>query len=156
MFDSLALFDPFLFEAFLLDAPPLSALVAETRLQSISTQIQKDWANRSLDSQLWLLVIPVAAATIGWLMARLANRPKPPFNRPLHLFLQLQRAHRLNKPARKLLARIAEEAELAQPAVMLLGPSAFDRAVERAGRRIRLGRRQQNRLAQLRRQLFAG
>lgn len=130
-------------------------LFAQTRLRDISLQLQEEVAGRSTGAQLWLLVIPLAAVAIGWIISRFTSRPRASYNTPVHLFTQLQRVHRVNKPTRKLLARIAEEAELAQPATMLLGASAFDQAVERASHRIRLDRRQQIRLAQLRRQLFA-
>ncbi|HBV65236.1 MAG TPA: hypothetical protein DEF45_19685 [Rhodopirellula sp.] len=53
-----------------------------------------------------------------------------------------------------MLERIADEAQLEQPAIMFLGPQHFEAAVEKAGQKINYDKRQKTLIGMLRRTLF--
>jgi len=55
---------------------------------------------------------------------------------------------------RRLLERIADEAQLEQPATMFLGPQHFESAVAKAEKNIKYDQRHQTMLGMLRRTLF--
>ena len=129
-------------------------LLAETHMAEVSLQYREEVAATGI-SGFWYLLIPVAAIAIAVVIYKIANRPPPIVNTPTGMLHELCRAHRISTRARLLLDRIAEEAELAQPATMLLGVKQFEDAVEKAGQQIQYDRRQQSILGMLRRRLFA-
>ena len=133
---------------------PSSALLAETKLAEISLQYREDVAANSSNA-FWYLLVPLVAIAIGVIIYKFVNRPPPIVNTPKGMLHELCRVHRLNARGRMLLDRIAEEAELDQPATMLLGVNQFEAAVEKAGQHIKYDRRQQATLGMVRRRLFA-
>lgn len=133
---------------------PLSCLLAETHMAEVSLQYREDVAAGGLSSGLWYLLIPIVAVAVAMMIHGIATRPPAVVNTPQGLLHELCRAHQIGPRGRLLLDRIAEEAELGQPATMLLGVTAFDQAVEQARPRIRYDRRKLVTLAMLHRRLF--
>lgn len=132
----------------------LPNLLAETHMAEVSLQYREDVATGAI-SGLWYLLIPVAAVGIGFTIYKIVDRPPAIVNTPTGLLHELCKAHRVSGAGRKLLERISEEAELEHPAVIFLGATQFETAVEKAGERIVYKRREQSILGTLRRRLFA-
>jgi hypothetical protein len=132
-----------------------STLLAETRMAEVSLLYREEVAASTSANNLWLWLIPVAVVLIGVIAYFFASRQPEILHTPMGMLHEISRAHRINFAGRTLLERIAEEAGLAQPAAMLLGPAQFDAAVEKASRTIKYDRRQQSTLGMLRRRLFA-
>lgn len=133
---------------------PLTLIFADTHMAEVSLQYREEVAS-SGTSGWWYLFIPIAAVAIAAVIYKIVDREPPILNTPQGMLHELCRAHRIKKSGRVLLERIAEDAELAHPATMLLGVSQFEAAVEKAGIHIRYDRRQKAILGTLRRRLFA-
>lgn len=123
-------------------------------MAEVSMQYREDVAN-SDPSVFWYLLIPCFAVAVGYAIFRFVDREPRIVNTPLGMLHEICRMHRINNSGRVLLDRIAEEAELEQPAAMLLGVTQFEHAVETAGKRMKYDRRQQTTLGMLRRRLFS-
>lgn len=103
----------------------------------------------------WYLLIPVVAIAIGFLAFKCVNREPPVLNTPSGMLHELCRAHRIGSAGRTLLERIVEEAEIQHPAIVCIGESQFEKAVEKARPMIKYTRKQESTLGTLRRKLFA-
>jgi hypothetical protein len=132
----------------------ISNLIAETHMAEVSLQYREDVATGGV-SGLWYLLIPVAAVVIAVIIYKIFDRPPPIVNTPDGLLHELCKVHQINAAGRKLLERIAEDAELEHPATVFLSASRFEAAVQIAGTRMHFGRREQSLLGTLRRHLFA-
>ena len=132
----------------------LCTLLADTHMAEVSLQYREEVASGGI-SGLWYLLIPVAAIAIAAVVYKIFNRQPPILNTPQGMLHELCQVHRINSAGRILMERIAEDAELAHPATMLLGVSQFESAVEKAGVHIKYDRRQKATLGMLRRRLFA-
>ncbi len=132
----------------------LSSLIAETHMAEVSLQYREDVATGGI-SGLWYLLIPVAAVVIAVVIYKIFDRPAPIVNTPEGLLHELCKSHQVNAAGRRLLERITEAAELDHPATVFLSAPHFEAAVQRAGKRIQYGRREQSVLGSLRRRLFA-
>lgn len=132
----------------------LSPPLAEAHLAEVSLQFREDAVSHGA-SGLWYLLIPVAAVAIALVIYRLANRPPAIVNTSRGMLHELCRVHRISNTGRLLLDRIAEAAELEQPATMFVGVTQFEAAVAAAGRHISYDQRQQAMIGMLRRRLFA-
>ena len=132
---------------------PVPSLLAETRMAEISLQYREEAAGGGF-SALWYLLIPIALVAVGTAIYRILDRPPAVVNTPQGMLHELCRAHRLSAAGRNLLVRIAEEAELPQPALLFLSESEFDAAVEKASGQMKLGQRASTTLGAVRRRLF--
>jgi hypothetical protein len=132
----------------------LSNLIAETHMAEVSLQYREDVATGGI-SGLWYLLIPVAAVAIAVVIYKIFDRPPPIVNTPDGLLHELCKVHQINAAGRRLLERIAEDADLDHPATVFLSAGHFEAAVQDAGKRMRYGRREQSVLGMLRRRLFA-
>ncbi|MFK8110731.1 MAG: hypothetical protein AB8B91_00930 [Rubripirellula sp.] len=130
------------------------SLFAETRMAEVSLQYREEVATNTT-SGLWYLLIPVAIVLVAIGIFKFINRPPAILNTPTGMLHELCRVHRINAAGRILMDRIAEEADLDQPATMALAPVQFEAAVKKAGKTIKYDRRQQSTLGMLRRRLFA-
>ena len=82
----------------------------------------------ALDLLLWILLAVgffVIVGLLSWLLARSDKHQL--FNSPRRLFRTLCRSHRLDRPARSLLAQIARIEGIDQPAQLFLEPEYFYR-----------------------------
>jgi hypothetical protein len=129
-------------------------LFADAHIAEVSLQYREEVAQVDR-SGFWWLLIPVIAVGLGLAIYKWWDRPPAIVNTPKGMLHELCRVHRVGGNGRKLLERIAEEAELPQPATMFLGLTQFDDAVTKAGKRIKYDRRQNITLGTLRRRLFA-
>lgn len=131
----------------------IQSLLAETRLSDLSLAYQEELKSQSI-SGVWFLLIPFLVVGIAMLCYKLADRAPIASNTPNLMMHELCRAHRLKGGARRMLERIADEAQLEQPAIMFLGPQHFEAAVEKAGQKINYDKRQKTLIGMLRRTLF--
>lgn len=128
-------------------------LAYATRMGEISTQYRENGAVvQSRD--LWFFCVPVVAISVAFLIYKIADRDPAIVNTPYGLLNELCKAHQIDSTGRQLLTRIAEELDLEQPAVMLLGEAQFEAIVKRADKQINFNRRQNSTLGSLRRRLF--
>lgn len=134
--------------------PALPTLLAETHMAEVSLQYREDVATGGI-SGLWYLLIPVGAVALGFTIYKIFDRPPAIVNTPMGMLHELCKVHRVPSSGRKLLERIAEEAELQHPATLFLGVNQFETAVKKAGKCIRYGRRENAVLGALRRRIFA-
>ena len=128
-------------------------LLAETRLSDLSLEYQEKIESQSI-SGVWFLMIPLLVVGIAMICFKIADRAPMAVNTPNLMMHELCRAHRLSAGGRRMLERIADEAQLEQPATMFLGPQHFEAAVEKAGLTIKYDKRHQTLIAMLRRTLF--
>jgi hypothetical protein len=135
---------------------PVFLPLAVTRMRELSLQYREQSSANSLEAQLWFSLIPVIAVGLGILIYKIYNQPRPVVNTPSGMLDELCRAHEFDHGSRKLLVRIAADADLPQPATMLVAPAAFERAVEAARTRGRYDGHHRAMLKQLRRRLFGG
>ena len=132
----------------------LSNLIAETHMAEVSLQYREDAATGGI-SGLWYLLIPVAAVVIAVIIYKIFDRPPPIVNTPDGLLHELCKVHQINAAGRRLLERIAEDADLDHPATVFLSAGHFEAAVQNAARCMPYKRREQSVLGTLRRRLFA-
>lgn len=132
----------------------LPTLLADTHMAEVSLQYREEVASNGI-SGLWYLLVPVVAIAIALVIYKIVDREPPILNTPQGMLHELCKVHRIKASGRILLERIAEDAELEHPAIMLLGVNQFESAVEKAGVHIKYDRRQKATLGMLRRRLFA-
>ena len=133
---------------------PLNALLlAETHLAEVSLQYRDEAA--SVDkSGFWWLLIPVVAVALGIAIYKWWDRTPAIVYTPFGMLNELCRVHHVDRRGRRLMERIAEEAELQQPATMFLGSKQFEAAVTAAGKRMTFDCHQTAIIGMLRRRLF--
>lgn len=131
-----------------------TTLLAETRMAEVSLQYREEIATNTTSSW-WYLLIPVVLIALAVGIYKILTRPPAILNTPGGMLHELARVHRVNAAGVLLMDRIAEEAGLEQPATMLLSPTSFEAAVEKASKTIRYDRRQQSTLGMIRRRCFA-
>jgi|SRR6056297_2660523 len=131
-----------------------TTLLAETHLAEVSLQYREKVVEQSGWSLAWLLV-PLLLAIVAGLIYLFSDRAPTIQKTPQGMLYELCKAHRIKGGARRLLAQIAEEAELEHPATLFLGPTQLEDAVQRASKHMRFDRRQKAHLEMLRRRLFA-
>jgi len=129
-------------------------ILAFTRVSEISTQYREN-SGVVQSRDLLFFVVPVVAISISFLIYKIADREPAIVNTPVGMLNELCKAHLIESTGRHLLIDIAEALELEQPATIMLSPSHFDTAVEKAGKQINYSRRQTATLGALRRRLFA-
>lgn len=130
-------------------------LLGQTRMGEISRQFRDQGAHAPWTIQLAFILIPLAAIGIAWVIYRIHNRPRVAVNTPFGMLAELCRAHGIEGSGRRLLEKVAERADLEQPASLMIGPGQFDHAVETAARRRRLDARERAKLDDIRRRIFA-
>ncbi|MDA9856771.1 hypothetical protein N9D23_01500 [Rubripirellula sp.] len=128
-------------------------LLAETHMAEVSLQYREEAAHVD-KSGLWWLLIPVIAVGLGIAMYKWWDRAPAAINTPYGMLNELCRAHHLERKGHRLMEKIAQEAELEQPATIFLGRNQFEAAVKIASRRTKFDRRQTATLGMLRRRLF--
>lgn len=134
---------------------PLHALLlAETRMAEVSLQYREESAHIN-KSEFWWLLLPLIAVGIGLAIYKWWDRAPAVVNTPCGMLNELCRAHHLGRQECRMMEKIAEAAELEQPATMFLGRNQFEAAVKVARQRIKFDRRQTATLCVLRRRLFA-
>ena len=133
----------------------LAMLLAETRMGEVSLHYREQVSSGGTGLHWWFALIPLWAVGLAFMIHKVINRPSASFNLPHAMLCELYRAHRVNARGRRLLNRIAEKADLTQPASMLLGIAQFEAAIAKAGQSIRYSRSQQATLNDLRQRLFA-
>ena len=131
----------------------LQVLLAETRVSDLSLAYREKPESQSI-SGLWFLLIPFLVVGIAMICYKVADRAPISVNTPNLILHELCRAHGLSASSRRMLERIAEEAQIEQPALMLLGPQQFEVAVERASKKIHYDQRHHTLIGMLRRTLF--
>ena len=131
----------------------IQQLLAETRVSDLSLAYQEKVETESIHG-IWFLLIPFLVVGIAILCHKIADRAPMAVNTPTLMLHELCRAHGLSGGSRRLLERIADEAQLEQPASMFLGPKHFEAAVAEAEKTIKYDRRHQTVLGMLRRTLF--
>ncbi|MEM9588016.1 MAG: hypothetical protein AAGA03_12115 [Planctomycetota bacterium] len=130
-----------------------TAFLAETRISDVSLRFREEAVHSG--TPWWFAIIPVLAIGAALAIYRIANQPRPTVNTPYGMLAEICARHQIHASGRRLLERIAEEANLAQPAALMLGVTHFEAAVAKAGRTIQYDRRQKATLKYLRRRLFA-
>lgn len=105
-------------------------------------------------SMVWMIVAAVVFVGLGVTAFLLVDRPPTIVNTPLGLLHELCHIHRIKGRSRLVLEQIADSARLDHPATLFLGQTQFDAAVELAGERITLDRKQTAALGLVRRRLF--
>jgi len=123
-------------------------VLAQRAVQSPLGEPRVNWTN-------WIaaaLALAVALLLIvtGIVSRWLANREQPVINSPWGLFKQLCTAHELNGRERRLLARLARDMNLNQPAAIFTEPTWF--SADKLGNR---WKRRSGDLTRLRDRLFA-
>ncbi len=132
------------------------ALIANSRVGDISRQLRAEGGGaHDWSVQIAFILIPVAAIGLAWVFYRFYSRPPATVNTPFGMLAEISRAHEISPAGRRLLERIAERAELDQPARLTIGTEPFDQAVAAAEQRRRLDPRERERLKQIRKRLFA-
>ena len=131
----------------------IQQLLAETSVSDLSMAYKEKIETESVHG-LWFLLIPLVVVGIAMLCYKIADRAPMAVNTPTLILHELCRAHGLNASCRRLLERIADEAQLEQPATMFLGPQHFESAVAKAEKNIKYDQRHQTMLGMLRRTLF--
>ena len=134
--------------------PILALLIAETRMGEVSLHYREQVSSGGTGLNWWFALIPLWAVGLAFMIHKVINRPPPTFNLPHAMLCELYKAHRVNARGRRLLNRIAEKADLTQPASMLLGTAQFEAAIAKAGQSIRYSRSQRATLNDLRQRLF--
>lgn len=130
-------------------------LLAETHMAEVSMQYREDIATNGI-SDWWYLLVPVVAVAIAIVIYKIFDRPPPIVNTPQGMLHELCKAHGIKASGIRLLERVAEEADLQQPATLFLSVRNFEAAIKQAGRHMRYSRRDQTTLGTLRRRLFSG
>lgn len=130
-------------------------LLGQTRMGEISRQFREEGAGAPWTSQLGFILIPLAAVGVAWVIYRIYNRPRTPLNTPFGMLAELCRAHGIEGSGRRLLEKVADRAELEQPACLMIGPGQFDRAVAAAAGKGRLPARDRAKLERIRQRIFA-
>ncbi len=128
-------------------------ILAETRVSDLSLAYQEKVEAESIHG-VWFLLIPFLVVGIAILCYKIADRAPMAVNTPTLMLHELCRAHGLSGGGRRLLERIADAAQLEQPASIFLGPQHFEAAVAEAEKTINYDQRHQNQLGMLRRTLF--
>jgi len=129
-------------------------LLAETLLAESARKHTEEAAAHSNHS-IWLyLLIPIAVLALGVAIVPLFARSPEILDTPLGLLGELCHTHRIKGRLRRLIERIAEEAQLEHPATMFLSAARFDAAVEAARKRMDLDPKQINQMDQVRQKLF--
>ncbi|TWU42833.1 hypothetical protein [Novipirellula artificiosorum] len=131
----------------------LTALIAETRMAEISMQYSETTVDSGM-SAIWLVL--AAAILVGLVFAgyRVYRTHTQSLNCPKSLFVELCRAHRVNRAGTKMLQSIATASALEQPASLFLGESLFDAAVTQAKETLRFKPEQIAQLSMIRRRFF--
>jgi len=131
------------------------ALLAQSRMGDISRQYREEGSTYPWPVQVAFTLIPVIAVGLAWTLYRLYSRHPSAVNTPFGMLAELCRAHQIPIAGRRLLERVAEHAELEQPASLMINARHFDQAVEAAEQRLRFDPRNRARLGEIRRRLFA-
>jgi hypothetical protein len=131
----------------------IQRLIAETRVSDLSLAYQEKAETQNIMG-LWFLLIPLLVVGIAMIIYKIVDHTPMAVNTPNLLMHELCRAHGLSGSGRRMLERIADEAQLEQPAIMFLGPQHFEAAVKKAGHTMNYDQRHQTLLGMLRRTLF--
>lgn len=129
-------------------------ILAETRLSDLDLAYQEKIESHSM-SGVWFLLTPFVVVGIAMLCYKVADRAPIASNNSRLIMHELCRVHGLSFSARRMLERIANEAQLEQPATLFLGPQHFEAAVEKAGQKIKYDKRHRALIGMLRRTLFS-
>ncbi len=135
--------------------PRTLGLIAETRLTDLNLSYQAETVESS-GVPVWLMAIVIIgivgiAIGIKYVQNNLTSDSKSPSG----LLLEVCNAHGLNGRQGKLLNKIANGAQLAQPASLLLSVDGYNAAIKKATRSAKLSSRDQAVLDDLRTRLFA-
>lgn len=130
-------------------------LVGQTRMSEVSRYYQETGTATPWATQFLFVLVPVLALGASWLTYRWWQRPPKACNTPFGMLGEITSVHGFSAATRRALERVAEYAELEQPAVLATSPSAFDRAVSKAEEARGLNDRIRERLGEARRRLFA-
>lgn len=128
-------------------------LLAETRISDLSQAYQQRVESPNI-SGIWFLLIPFLVVAVAMICYKIADRVPLAINTPNLIMQELCRAHGLSGSGRRMLEKIADGAQLEQPATMFLGPQHFEAAVKQAAQNIKYDRRHQTLIGMLRRTLF--
>lgn len=129
-------------------------LVGQTRMSEISRYYQETGTATPWTTQFLFVLVPLLALGAAWLTYRWWQRPPKVCNTPFGMLGEIASAHGFSQATRRALERVAEYADLEQPAVLAVSPFAFDRAVAKAEQAHRLNERTRERLGEARRRLF--
>ncbi|GEM_PF-3674842 len=110
--------------------------------------------NAHLAAYVIMLLVPVFAGTVGYVVYSFTHRPVRYANTAHGLMLELCRLHHISEPQQVLLQTIAEIAEVPHPAILCIIPDRFDAAVEQTIVKLSLAQRDQKMIRKLRQQLF--
>ena len=128
-------------------------LLAETRVSDLSLAYREKPESQSIPG-LWFLLIPFIVVGIAMICFKIKDRTPMAGNTPNLILHELCRAHGISASGCRMLDRIADEAQLEQPALMLLGPEHFEAAVEKSSKNLPYNDRHQTLIGMLRRTLF--
>ncbi len=127
-------------------------LFAETRFSELNLEFKEAPIEQAQSYWIWFVVgLVICVIVIGWRI-RTASQKKP--IGPSSMLGELCGAHRINAEGSRLLQLIATRAQLEQPAVLFLGETIFDEALERAAEEIPFKPDQEKCIAMVRRRLF--
>ncbi len=101
------------------------------RFSAMGRQFRHGRENSDFTSAIILSIVLALVGVTAWLIVKyLSRKEKAGYRNPKELFLDLCRAHQLNRRERALLLQLAQDHQLAQPAAIFLSPRLFESAQE--------------------------
>ena len=134
--------------------PAAWCLWGDGRIEELGRPFRHAAAEPQMATYMAILVVPLAACLLGILIHRLATRPRRISHSLPALTRELYRTHRLRMRERRLLEQVAQAADVAEPATLIVVPGMFDAASDAARQRLRFSARDTARLEALRCRLF--
>lgn len=134
--------------------PTNGLLLAETLMSDVSLQFREEKQPEGWNVSILLVIVGVLVAVgvaVAYRIFMKSNSKAPSAN---GLFCELFDVHNLDRQARTLLDRVTEAAGLKQPAMMMVSTEFYDATVRKAYQKRKFRKSDQQKIVQIRKQLF--